>query len=96
MLTRREFTRLAVAGAASQVVSPLLAQGSDGKIGYCIIGLGRISMDHFMPGALASKNSKSSLSTTATTVSNDEDVISLHSAQEGTVQYRIKVVPKAA
>jgi len=58
MLTRREFTRLAVAGAASQVVSPLLAQGGDGKIGYCIIGLGRISMDHFMPGALASKNSK--------------------------------------
>ncbi|MEA3008137.1 MAG: hypothetical protein QOI94_3406, partial [Acidobacteriaceae bacterium] len=58
MLTRREFTRLAVAGAATQVVSPLLAQGSDGKIGYCIIGLGRISMDHFMPGALASKNSK--------------------------------------
>ena len=58
MLTRREFTRLAVAGAASQVVSPLLAQGSDGKIGYCIIGLGRISMDHFMPGALASKNSQ--------------------------------------
>ncbi len=58
MLTRREFTRLAVAGAASQVVSPLLAQGGDGKIGYCIIGLGRISMDHFMPGVLASKNSK--------------------------------------
>jgi hypothetical protein len=45
---------------------------------------------------LASKNSKSSLSTTATAVSNDEDVISLHSAKEGTVQYRIKVVPKAA
>src|ERR1700760_4012091 len=58
MLTRREFTRLAVAGAASQVVSPLLAQGGDGKIGYCIIALGRISMDHFMPGVLASKNSK--------------------------------------
>src|SRR6202161_4908001 len=58
MLTRREFTRLAVDGAASQVVSPLLAQGGDGKTGYCIIGLGRISMDHFMPGVLASKNSK--------------------------------------
>ena len=48
-----------LAGAASQVVSPLLAQGgSDRKIGYCIIGLGRISMDHFMPGTLASKNSR--------------------------------------
>jgi hypothetical protein len=58
MITRREFTRLAVAGAASQVVSPLLAQGGDRKIGYCIIGLGRISMDHFMPGVLAGKNSK--------------------------------------
>jgi predicted dehydrogenase len=58
MLTRREFSRLAVAGAASQVVSPLFAQGGDKKIGYCIIGLGRISMDHFMPGALASKHSR--------------------------------------
>ncbi len=59
MLTRREFSRLAVAGAAAQVVSPLLAQaGGDRKIGYCIIGLGRISMGHFMPGALASKNSR--------------------------------------
>jgi predicted dehydrogenase len=59
MLTRREFNRLALAGAASQVVSPLLAQGgSDRKIGYCIIGLGRISMGHFMPGVLASKNSR--------------------------------------
>ena len=58
MLTRREFNRLAMAGAASQVVSPLLAQGGDRKIGYCMIGLGRISMGHFMPGALASKNSR--------------------------------------
>ena len=53
MLTRREFTRLAMAGAASQVVSPLLAQSGDRKVGYCIIGLGRISMDHFMPGVLS-------------------------------------------
>jgi predicted dehydrogenase len=58
MLTRREFNRLAMAGVASQVVSPLLAQGGDRKIGYCMIGLGRISMGHFMPGALASKNSR--------------------------------------
>jgi predicted dehydrogenase len=59
MLTRREFNRLAIAGAASQVVSPLWAQGGgDRKIGYCIIGLGRISMGHFMPGVLASKNSR--------------------------------------
>src|SRR5580658_9047452 len=59
MLTRREFNRLALAGAASQVVSPLLAQGGgDRKIGYCIIALGRISMGHFMPGVLAGKNSR--------------------------------------
>src|SRR6202522_3480671 len=59
MLNRREFNRLAIAGAASQVVSPLLAQGGgDRKIGYCVIGLGRISMDHFMPGLLTSKNSR--------------------------------------
>src|SRR3984885_3157410 len=59
MLTRREFNRLALAGAASQVVSPLSAQSSgDRKIGYCIIALGRISMGHFLPGVLASKNSR--------------------------------------
>src|SRR6202044_1579552 len=59
MLTRREFNRLAIAGAASQVVSPLLAQGGgDRKIGYCMIGLGRISMGHFMPGLLDCKNSR--------------------------------------
>jgi predicted dehydrogenase len=58
MLTRREFNRLAMAGAASQVVSPLLAQSGDRKIGYCMIGLGRISMGHFMPGTLDSKNSR--------------------------------------
>ncbi len=58
MLTRREFTRLAMAGVASQVVPPLVAQSGDRKIGYCIIGLGRISMGHFMPGVLASKNSR--------------------------------------
>lgn len=41
---------------------------------------------------LASKNSQPSLSTTVVT----DDVISLHSAQEGTVLYRLTVVPKAA
>jgi predicted dehydrogenase len=58
MLTRREFTRLAAAGAAFQVTPSLLAQSGDKKIGYCIIGLGRISMDHFMPGVLTSQSSK--------------------------------------
>ena len=58
MLTRREFTRLAVAGAAAQVVPSAFGQGGDRKIGYCIIGLGRISMDHFMPGTVLGKNSR--------------------------------------
>jgi hypothetical protein len=44
---------------------------------------------------LASRNSKSSLSTAATSVPAD-DLISVHSAQEGTVLYRITVVPTAA
>ncbi len=58
MLNRREFTRLAMAGAASQLISPAFGQGSDRKIGYAIIGLGRISMDHFMPGTQVSKNGR--------------------------------------
>jgi predicted dehydrogenase len=58
MLTRREFSRLAMAGAASHVVSPLWAQGGDRKIGYCIIGLGNISMGHFMPGVVGTNNSR--------------------------------------
>ncbi|AIY42367.1 hypothetical protein LT85_3209 [Collimonas arenae] len=41
---------------------------------------------------LASKNSKPSVSASA----DADDVISLHSAQEGTVLYRLSVVPKAA
>jgi predicted dehydrogenase len=39
----------------SQEVPPL---ASDRKIGYCIVGLGRISMDEFMPGVRLSKHSK--------------------------------------
>ena len=37
---------------------PCWRRCGDRKIGYCIIGLGRISMGHFMPGVLASKNSR--------------------------------------
>jgi hypothetical protein len=44
---------------------------------------------------LASKSAKPSLSTSAVSEAID-DVISLHSAQEGTVLYRLTVVPKAA
>jgi predicted dehydrogenase len=52
-ITRREFTWLIGAGIASQALPVALAQAPDRKIGYCIVGLGRIA-SHFMPGILAS------------------------------------------
>jgi predicted dehydrogenase len=57
-LTRREFSRIAGASIAVQAFSPLRAQTSDRKVGYCIIGLGRISMGHFMPGVQMSEKSR--------------------------------------
>jgi predicted dehydrogenase len=58
-LNRRELGR-AIAGGAllSGVSSTALAQQSDRKIGYCIVGLGRISMQHFMPGVKNSSYSR--------------------------------------
>ena len=45
-INRRELGRLGAGGA----IWPRLARAqSDRKIGYCIVGLGRISMQHFMP-----------------------------------------------
>jgi predicted dehydrogenase len=53
MITRRQFSGIAAAGAAS------LLQAQEGRtVGYCIVGLGRISMQHFMPGCRLSKYSK--------------------------------------
>src|SRR5580698_8240327 len=61
-LSRREFNRLAVAGLASQTLGRIYAQqGSDAQsrtIGYAMVGLGRISMGHFMPGLKDAKESK--------------------------------------
>jgi predicted dehydrogenase len=50
-LTRREFSRLGALGAMARFVPELRAsaQGSERKVGYCVIGLGRIA-DHFMRG----------------------------------------------
>ena len=57
--TRREFTRLAAAGLASQVLSRLHAQqAGERTIGYAMVGLGVISMQHFMPGLKDAKQSK--------------------------------------
>ena len=53
MLNRRAFARLAAtAAAASTLPASLLAQAAEPtkKIRYAIIGLGRISLQHFMPG----------------------------------------------
>ncbi len=52
-MTRRTFG----AGlAATAATLGLRAQTPNRKIGYCIIGLGRISMDEFMPGVKISEN----------------------------------------
>jgi predicted dehydrogenase len=54
-LTRREFGRLTALGVAAHFAPNLNAQ-SGKKIGYAVIGLGRIA-DHFMRGALLTGNS---------------------------------------
>jgi predicted dehydrogenase len=60
-ISRRDFTRLGALGLAAQLApeftSNLTARTSGRKIGYAIIGLGRIS-DHFMRGVQATSNSK--------------------------------------
>jgi predicted dehydrogenase len=64
-LSRREFTRLSALGLAAQLAPQLAPKlraqspstGTDRKIGYAIIGLGRIA-DHFMRGIQLTSNSK--------------------------------------
>jgi predicted dehydrogenase len=56
-LTRRELGRLAATGAASQLASAAMAQGDDRKIGYCPVGLGRVS-DNFLRASKASKHAR--------------------------------------
>src|SRR5271168_315615 len=58
-ITRRDFTRLAGAGLAAQLLPHLHArQATDHTIGYAMVGLGVISMQHFMPGLKDAKQSK--------------------------------------
>jgi predicted dehydrogenase len=59
MITRREFSRLGALGLAARSLSsvPLLGQSADRRIGYCVIGLGRIA-DHFLRGVAQSSSSK--------------------------------------
>ncbi|MCU1322882.1 MAG: Myo-inositol 2-dehydrogenase [Acidobacteriaceae bacterium] len=56
-LTRRDFAKLGALGLASQAMPPVLAQAGGRKIGYCVIGLGRIA-DHFMRGTKDSSTSQ--------------------------------------
>src|ERR1700739_2132534 len=63
-LTRRDFSRLGALGMASHLVpASLRAQSqqnspaNQNKIGYAVIGLGRI-VGHFMPGTRSTTNSQ--------------------------------------
>jgi len=56
-LSRRDFTKLSALGLAAQLAPKLNAQASERKVGYAIIGLGRIA-DHFMRGIQDTTNSK--------------------------------------
>ena len=58
-ITRREFSRLAGTALASQFMPALHAQTpQDHTIGYAMVGLGRISMGHFMPGLKDAQQSR--------------------------------------
>jgi predicted dehydrogenase len=60
-LTRRDFSRLGAMAAFSAAMPIAGAQSDTGqgrKLGWCIVGLGRISMGQFMPGMALSKTGK--------------------------------------
>ena len=72
--SRRDFSRLAGLAAGSLLLPQTLQAApkkklktqpptspqanTDKRLGYCIVGLGRISVDHFMPGLLQSRRGK--------------------------------------
>jgi predicted dehydrogenase len=56
-LTRRDFSRLGALGLAANLLPDLGAQTGQRKIGYAVIGLGRIA-GHFMPGVRNTTNSQ--------------------------------------
>jgi predicted dehydrogenase len=57
-LTRREFGLLAGSAALSGVLLQSDASAENQSIGWCIVGLGRISMGHFMPGIKQGKSGR--------------------------------------
>jgi predicted dehydrogenase len=56
-LTRRDFAKLSTLALAARFTPKLVAQAAPRKIGYCVIGLGRIA-GHFMPGTRNTTNSQ--------------------------------------
>ena len=56
-LNRRDLSRIAALTAASQLIPASLRPQSNKKIGYAVIGLGRIA-GHFMPGVRNTSNSQ--------------------------------------
>ena len=58
LFTRRSFGSLLAAGAACRALPASPVQDLPRKIGYCIVGLGRISMQHFMPATRLSQHSR--------------------------------------
>jgi predicted dehydrogenase len=56
-MSRRLFTKRLAAATLSFFV-PSLAAREGRRIGYCMVGLGRISLQHFMPGCPLSKNAR--------------------------------------
>lgn len=56
-VTRREFSRWVALGTTARWLSRIPAV-SEWQIGYCIVGLGRISMQHFMPAVKISNKSR--------------------------------------
>src|SRR5271170_8274637 len=58
-LSRREFSKIGAMGLAAQMLPSVgaEAQGGEQKVGYCVIGLGRIA-DYFLRGVQQSSNSK--------------------------------------
>ena len=57
-LTRRQFSRLAGLAAASSFVPAAYAETGQRPIGWCVVGLGRISMGHFVPGVKMSQSGR--------------------------------------
>jgi predicted dehydrogenase len=56
-LTRRDFSRLGALGLAANLLPGLGAQTGQKRVGYAVIGLGRIA-GHFMPGVRNTTNSQ--------------------------------------